>query len=296
MSWPRTRDALAAIAGAALFAVAALAGVHGTPPVAGGGQTVLFTDSFSGSSLNPAFWNTYMGSAGSNGFNWNSNGAGGSGLDPDPTLNADYFAPLGTQDSVSGSGLTITAIIQNITGPGGVVFPVTSGVATTDGKIAFDGGDIHVVAQVPGGDCSWPSIWLLPDKNSGATSDNAEIDIFEGGFTLSGHPTNDVFAGHLHRGGSSAGFTVDSGVDLTLAFHDYEVDWKPGVSITWYLDGVQQGQVLNATLAIPDETMELIFSQDCAGSGRSSFHTVFDGGTPSSMALVIQSVTWLTAF
>jgi beta-glucanase (GH16 family) len=252
---------------------------------------LIFNDSFSGASLNAANWNTYIASAASNGYPWYSTSSGGSGVGG---VYEDEF-DMPSQVSVS-NGLTLDAVQQSITatnnlGSGTVTqtFPVTSGVVSTYGKLDFDGGYLQISMKEPGGDGSWPGLWLLP--GAGAKSgDNFEIDIQEGGYTLGSANPNDVFAYHLHTSGGTFGGEVNTGIDLTAGFNTYAINWVPGVSITWYLNGAQIGEVTSAQAAIPNEPMELIMSNQVADSAASGWHTVLDSSTPQSMPMQIAGV------
>ncbi|TIW91624.1 glycoside hydrolase family 16 protein, partial [Mesorhizobium sp.] len=73
-------------------------------------------------------------------------------------------------------------------------------------------------------------------------------------------------------------------------FHTYGINWVPGESITWYLDGKQMAQVTSAQVAIPDEPMQLIMSNSVANSNASGWHTALDSSTPSSMQMQIDEV------
>jgi beta-glucanase (GH16 family) len=54
---------------------------------------------------------------------------------------------------------------------------------------------------------------------------------------------------------------------LAGGYHIYGLKWIPGVSLTWYVDGVQIGQVTSARAVIPDEPMQIIMSLQVANKG-----------------------------
>ncbi|TIU58226.1 MAG: glycoside hydrolase family 16 protein, partial [Mesorhizobium sp.] len=249
---------------------------------------LVYEENFSGTALD-SDWHTYITSNAANGWAWNSNGSGGS--TPGGPYNADYEMP--SQVSVSNGTLDLTAIKQPISGinQGGVAqtFPITSGAVSSYGNFEFNGGYLQISMKAPSGGGAWPGLWLMPGDGAGSSGDNFELDIQEGGFTGSG-PADNNFSWHLHGPSGWVGDTIDSGINLTGGFHTYGINWVPGESITWYLDGKQMAQVTSAQVAIPDEPMQLIMSNSVANSNASGWHTALDSSTPSSMQMQIDEV------
>ncbi|TIQ06705.1 MAG: glycosyl hydrolase family protein [Mesorhizobium sp.] len=248
---------------------------------------LVFEENFSGTALD-SDWNTYLTSNAANGWPWNSNGSGGSGMGNQ--FNAEYDMP--SQDTVSNGLLNLTAIKQPVNGVAqgsAQTFPVTSGAVSSYGNFEFNGGYLQISMKAPSGDGAWPALWLMPGEGAGNSGDNFEIDIQEGGFTGSG-PANQAFSYHLHGPSGVTGGVVDSGVDLTAGFHTYGINWVPGQSITWYFDGKQMAQVTSAQASIPDQPMELIMSNQVANSNAAGWHTALDSSTPSSMQMQIDEV------
>jgi beta-glucanase (GH16 family) len=247
---------------------------------------LVFNDSFSGTSLDSS-WNPYITSNAAHGYPWNTVGGGDSGMGAQ--YNADYLTP--GQISVN-NGLTLTAIRQSISGLSGgssVTFPVTSAGVSSYGKFEFDGGYLQISMKAPSGDGAWPSLWLLPGQGAGNSGDNFEIDMEEGGFTGAG-ATNDAMAYHLHTPSGTFGGVAPTGIDLTSGYNTYGIDWVPGKSITWYLNGKEIGQVTSAQTTIPSEPMEVILSNDVGNSNTSGWRTSLDSSTPASMAMQIADV------
>ncbi|MGB9203993.1 MAG: glycoside hydrolase family 16 protein, partial [Terriglobales bacterium] len=214
---------------------------------------------------------------------WLGNDSGGSALG---SYDAEYDMP--SQVSVN-SGLTLNAVQQSITA-GGVTYPFTSGVLTTYGKMEFTGGYLQISIKQPSGDGAWPALWMLPGSGAGSSGDNFEIDMQEGGMTAGSANPNDVFSYHLHDSGGTFGGDVNAGVDLSAGFNTYGMNWIPGKSITFYLNGQQVGQITSAQTTIPDEPMELIMSNEVANSSASGWHTTLDGSTPNSMPMQVADV------
>jgi beta-glucanase (GH16 family) len=245
---------------------------------------LVFSDNFSGGSLNASSWNTYM--ASSQYGVWFSNGSGGSAIARPGSYDAEYYMP--SQVSVN-NGLTLSAVRQSITANGGT-YPVTSGIVTTYGKMEFDGGYLQISMKEPGGDGSWPALWLLPGKSAGNASDNFEIDMQEGDFKDGAANPNDVLAYHLHTASGTFGGQVNTGVDLTAGYNTYAINWVPGKSITWYLNGNAVGEITSAQAPIPNEPMELIMSNAVGSSSTGAFRTTLDSSTPKSMPMQIGDV------
>ena len=245
---------------------------------------LVFSDNFSGGSINASSWNTYM--ASSQYGVWFPNGSGGSAIGRPGSYDAEYDMP--SQAAVN-NGLTLTAVQRSITANGGT-YPVTSGIVTTYGKMEFDGGYLQISMKEPGGDGSWPALWLLPGKSAGNASDNFEIDMQEGGFKDGSANPNDVLAYHLHTASGTFGGQVNTGVDLTAGYDTYAINWVPGKSITYYLNGQVVGEITSAQAPIPNEPMELIMSNEVASSSASGWHTTLDSSTPQSMPMQIGDV------
>ena len=259
---------------------------------------LVFEDNFSGTTLNTGTWNTFMTDRTANGGPWLSYGGGGSGLG---YLDDEYDEP--SQVSVN-NGLSLTAVRKSITAPGvdangnlvTKTYPFTSGVVDTYGKMEFDGGYLQISMKQPAGDGSWPALWLLPGSGAAySPGDSTEIDMQEGGFSTGNWATgsvnpNNVFAYHYHEpDGTTLGNTVNSGINLTSGYNTYAINWVPGQSITWYLNGKQMGQVTSAQAPIPNKPMELIMCEAVGDAASASWRTADDSSTPT-MAMQIQDV------
>jgi beta-glucanase (GH16 family) len=248
---------------------------------------LVFQDDFTGTTLDST-WHNYITSNAAKGAPWNSNGAGGSGVGN--TYDAEYDMP--SQVSVNNGTLDITATQKAVAGDvkgSAVTFPVASGGISSYGNFEFTGGYLQISMKAPSGDGAWPGLWLLPGKGAGNSGDNFEIDMQEGGYTGSG-PANQAFSAHLHTPSGTFGSQVDSGTDLTAGFNTYGIDWVPGKSITWYLNGKQMAQVTSAQMPIPTEPMELIMDSQVANSNTAGWHTALDGSSPASTQMLINGI------
>jgi beta-glucanase (GH16 family) len=258
-----------------------------TTPTGYNSSDLVFQEDFNGTTLGST-WHNYITSNAAKGAPWNSNGSGGNG--PGGQYDADYNMP--SQVTVSNGTLNLTAIKQPITGNNQgttQTFPITSGAASSYGNFEFTGGYLQISMKAPSGDGAWPGLWLLPGKGAGNSGDNFEIDMQEGGYTGKG-PANQAFSANLHTPNGTFNKVIDSGVDLTAGFHTYGIDWVPGKSITWYLDGKQMAQVTSAEMPIPSQPMQLIMDNQVANSNTSGWHTVLNDATPSSMQMQVDAV------
>lgn len=267
-------------------------GTTGSPtnlaaPAGFSASDLVFNDNFSGTSLD-SNWNPYITSNAAQGAPWNTVGGNTSG--PGGQFDNDYDSP--SQISV-GNGLTLTASQQSINGMNdgtAQTFPITSGAVSSYGKFEFDGGYLQISMKAPNGNGAWPGLWLLPGQGAGSSGDNFEIDMQEGGYTSGSANPNDVEAYHLHTPNGTVGGAVDTGTDLTSGYNTYGIDWVPGQSISWYVNGKEVAEVTSAQAQIPDEPMEVIMDNQVANSNASSWHTAMDGSTPSTMPMQIADV------
>ena len=259
------------------------AGTAGGEPAAPAGFTssqLVFNDTFSSGALDGSKWTNFMTSRAAGGSPWNAAG-GGSSLG---STYLDYDLPSAV--SVGPGGLDLHASAGS-SQPG---FGWTSGVVTTYGHFQFDGGYVQVRAKMPTANGNWPAIWMLPGPGANTSTDNFEIDLFEGGSTYPGAASG-TYAFHVHMNNTTQwGSAVQTGVNLADGYHTYGLDWVPGQSITWYFDGRQVAQVTSAQFTIPNEPMELILNNGIANGSTSAWHTTVDGSTGSSSDMLVSSV------
>lgn len=257
---------------------------------------LIFSDDFSGNSLDTSKWNPYLTSGAALGYAWNSNGSGGSGVSGSgPNYDLEYDLP--SQVSVHDGVLDLQANEESTPGiqdGSPYTFGWRSGAVSTYGHFQFDGGYLQVEAKMPGGNGMWPALWLLPGTGTtrAPSGDNYEIDLFEGNYYdyATNNPPQDTFAWHAIQTSSTFGGQSDSGVNLTTGYHTYGLDWVPGKSITWYIDGKQMGTVDSSQFPIPNEPMELIMNLEVASSATTVWRTVPDSSTPSTDDMLISGV------
>lgn len=83
----------------------------------------------------------------------------------------------------------------------------------------------------------WPAFWMLGQNIGGVGWPNCgEIDIME---NVGYEPTitHGTIHGPGYSGGGAVGMAYDYGAPLAAAFHEYAVEWEPGI-IRWYFDGI----------------------------------------------------------
>jgi beta-glucanase (GH16 family) len=192
------------------------------------GWTLVWSDEFEGTAVDPASWTFDL-------------GAGGWGNSESEFYRAENA-------SVSGGSLTITAKAEAFGGA-----PYTSARLQTSQKRAFTYGKFSMRARLPYGQGMWPAFWLLGANSSsfnlyGGTvpwPGCGEADIMEmiGGLADgSGDFTTHGALHYLDAGGRNPAPTFASRFSRRLSedFHVYELVWTPH-SFTWLLDGVAYG-------------------------------------------------------
>ncbi|CAH7463364.1 Beta-glucanase precursor [Vibrio chagasii] len=222
--------------------------------------------------------------------------------------------------------LHIVALKQSHTGPdnaegaiGGATktLPYTSARLSTKDKRDTKYGRYEIRAKLPGGQGSWPAIWMLPTDNKyGTWAASGEIDIMEAVNlnTLSdaaGAKNDDLESrvyGTLHYGrnwpdnvykGQAA--ILPNGVNPTDGFHTYAIEWEEG-EIRWYVDNIhyatqtqegwysqyeaEEGKLINASGAAPfDEKFHLLLNLAVGGawSANANDKGIDEGLFPKTM-------------
>lgn len=183
-------------------------------------------------------------------------------------FDAEYFDPTNV---IVNNGLTIRAM-RSTAQPG---YTWSSGCIRSHDL--FTHGMFQIIAKVPSGAGMWAGAWFLDG--------GGEIDLQESGYGNTAAPNNRIMAINLHTGGNGQR-TIDTGIDLSQDFHLYELEYKPGSSLTYYLDGKQVGQY---TANVPIGAYEVIIDLQCA-QGSLGWHPVVDASTPSPSDLMVEGV------
>jgi beta-glucanase (GH16 family) len=114
----------------------------------------------------------------------------------------------------------------------------TSGRILTADRFSQAYGRFEASIQIPKGQGIWPAFWML---GGGTWPDGGEIDIMEN----VGFAPNTVYGtvhGPGYSGANGIGGNRSIGAALGDGFHNYRVDWSPGL-IIWYLDGSEYFRV-----------------------------------------------------
>jgi hypothetical protein len=252
------------------------------PPAGYSASQMIFDDTFSGTTLDGSKWNTSMGAGGSAWANSNygvslPDSTGGS-----PTQNAMYYAP--SQVSVD-NGLTLTAQRSSANSN----FQWVSGVVDTMGKFTLPTTGWYVQANIKVPDSSqgmWPGMWFLPGGSGSASN---ELDGLQGGFTDGSVSPNDVNDPDYFANSGQQTTLTNVGFDMSAGYHTYGVQWLPGQSITWYIDGKQVFQVTEAQAgSIVAQGYEIILNLQVATAHDSSWHSAYTASTPTSSMQVAE--------
>jgi beta-glucanase (GH16 family) len=249
------------------------------PPAGYSSNQLIFDDQFSGTSLNPAHWNTAMSGQG-NGL-WNPQGlpAGDSAAG---SSHQTFFSP--SQVSVN-NGLTLAMVHDSRYSSLG--YGTRSGVVTTYDKFTLQSGYVQIKAKMSdaatGG---WPAIWFI-DPNGGGGSQ--EIDLQEGGFTAKSvglpnrTPENNIFVSTYHTpSGSQSDFTYVTRKPMNAGFNIYGMQYIPGRSIKTYFNGRLVG---SWTQNISTTPYEIVIWNAQASPNTSGFHTTGASPDPSDLSV-----------
>ena len=192
------------------------------PVVLGDTLSLVWSDEFDGTQLDPAVWFFESGDGGQYGIpGWGNN-------------ELQWYLP-DSAELLDGK-LVITARKEASNGKN-----YTSARISTVDRFAFRYGRIEARMRLPGGQGLWPAFWLLPQDNAyGSWATSGEIDVMEA-VNLRVGGGNSVH-GTIHYGGEWPG-NVFSGneyevaTDTTVEFHDYVLEWDES-EMRWYVDGV----------------------------------------------------------
>lgn len=189
------------------------------PPT--GDWTLVWSDEFSGSSIDSTKWN------------YSVNGWGGGNNE------LQYYTDRSQNAYIDNGILNLVARKERYSGSDGTR-DYTSARLDTKRKADFLYGKVSVRAQLPQGQGLWPAIWMLPtDDVYGGWASSGEIDIMEA-VNLHENGNSKVY-GTLHYGGAWPNNThTGQGTAVSPnpadSFHEYSVEWEPN-EIRWYIDG-----------------------------------------------------------
>ena len=232
-----------------------------TSPETRAGYSLLWSDEFSGASLNSTYWNYDIGT-GDNG--WGNN-------------EEQYYR---SENASLQEGLLVIEAKEQAFGSRSY----TSSRIKTQGKFNFKYGRVDIRAAMPEGKGMWPALWMLGENITTVSWPySGEIDIMEmvGG---SGLESRVVGTAHWNNGGtfqadgvtkqpySPASFgdtyTLSGGETLANAFHVFSFVWTSN-QLTWYIDDVQYHSMAidsGASLSAFQNEFFLIFNVAVGGN------------------------------
>ncbi len=188
----------------------------------GDALTLVWSDEFDGTALDPYSWFFETGDGSEYGVpGWGNN-------------ELQYYLPDNAW--LEGGMLKIEAREESVG-----AFDYTSARINTRDRFAFRYGRIEARMRLPGGQGLWPAFWLLPqDSPYGGWAASGEIDIMEA-VNLGGAGGNTVH-GTIHYGAEWPGnqYSGEAYLVPTNArddFHTYAIEWDNG-EIRWYVDDV----------------------------------------------------------
>ena len=188
----------------------------------GGARTLVWSDEFNGSKLDPAVWFFETGDGSQYGpdlIGWGND-------------ELQWYLPDNAE--LRDGKLRITARRETANG-----YNHTSARINTRDRFAFRYGRIEASIKLPAGQGIWPAFWLLAqDSPYGRWAASGEIDIVEA-VNLDGTGGNRIF-GTIHYGGefpanlsTEARYTPST--DVTEEFNTYAVEWDP-TEMRWYVN------------------------------------------------------------
>jgi beta-glucanase (GH16 family) len=257
------------------------------PPAGYSAGQLIFDDKFSGTSLNSAHWNTFMGGQGDP--IWNSAGLPAGDSAAGTHFHQTYFSF--SQVKVS-NGLTLTMVPD--TKYSSLGYRYRSGVVTTGDKFMLRSGYVQIKAKMSEASLGgWPAIWFIDPHGGGGSQ---EIDLQEGGFTATGvglprgTPENNIFVSTYHTpSDSQSDFSYVTPMPMNAGYNIYGMQYIPGRSIKTYFNGRLVG---SWTQNISTAPYEIVIWNTQASPNTSGFHTTGASPNPSDLSVAeVQAYT-----
>ncbi|MEQ9303073.1 MAG: glycoside hydrolase family 16 protein, partial [Marinoscillum sp.] len=187
------------------------------------GQTLIWSDEFTGSQLDQSVWTYALGDGCDQGIcGWG---------------NQELQTYTNSNTSIENGRLVITARRENVNGK-----EFTSARLLTKDKVSVKYGRVEASIQLPNmNNGLWPAFWMLGDGNRWPYT--GEIDIMEAGFNATTTNANAVAKANVFWRAEDAGVTgnlqygneddfkydasVEAGKQLHEDFFVYRIDWTP---------------------------------------------------------------------
>jgi beta-glucanase (GH16 family) len=175
-----------------------------------GNWNIVWSDEFSGTSINTNIWTYDLG---------NNNGWGNNEL--------EYYTNSPQNAYVSNGFLHLVALQQSVSG-----CSYTSARMKTEGLFSAEYGRFAFRASLPAGAGFWPALWMLgANITTVGWPACGEIDVMENDGAV---PTN--IQGSLHSGSDETLVYTLPGGSVTN-FHLYLLEWTTN-AVRWYVDGL----------------------------------------------------------
>lgn len=240
--------------------------------------SLIFEDDFTAGSLNSTYWDPFITDNAANGWPWNT--AKGQPTNSSAISKAgSYYLDYDLPSFIStGTRLTLEAkkgsTARGFTWTGAVISSYPDTHFGSMQGFTFQDAYVEVSAKLPyTGNGSWPAIWFLAAPGGSG----AEIDLHEGGFTSGSVDADRIFACHLNSSGNVQ-YLIDTGVNLSAAYHTYAMAYKQGQYVKIYLDGTL---MCNYTVNIPTGPYFIILNNGVASPKTSSWHSQVNSSTAS---------------
>lgn len=197
--------------------------------------TLVWSDEFDGSAINPDNWTFEIGDGCDRGIcGWGNN-------------ELQYYTDRRANARVEGGDLIIRALKESTPFEG---YNYTSSRMVTKGKQDFKFGRFDIRAKLPKGQGIWPAIWMLSSENKyGGWPKSGEIDIME----LIGSKPREVL-GTVHYGHDfwryrSSTYELDAG-DFSQDYHIFSLVWREDC-LRFMVDGELFGDPVTPSLTLP---------------------------------------------
>jgi beta-glucanase (GH16 family) len=229
------------------------------------GWKLVWSDEFSGASINTNNWKFESGNNGG----WGNN-------------ELEFYTGRPDNAYVSNGVLHIVAQHEGTNG-----FAYTSARMKSAGLFAHQYGRFEFRAKFPKGKGYWPALWLMPKKSVyGGWPDCGEIDVAE---NKGDYPA--VVQGTIHYAAPGGGhvqstdyYTFPVASDKANDFHTYALEWTTN-SINWYVDNqLYETQTNWSTASAPypapfNQPFYIIMNLAIGGNydGSPDTNTVFPG-------------------
>ena len=112
---------------------------------------------------------------------------------------------------------------------------------------------------------AWAAIWFLQE----GVPSGVEIDLAQFGFLNKGTPNTDNVTQIYTRGNKEVDWVTP--VDVSLGYHIYGMEYRPGKSIKMYFDNKL---MMQTTTGVPTGAFEMIFVNDMADPSTAGWHTL----------------------